>query len=128
MAAVQRVGSHAQFQALLARRPCARSAHFALHHVSAPDGTDPAAHALFAAHAVWLGALVPKRCARRAVRRNLIRRQIRALGAVALQEQTGAWLIRLRAGYSRAAFPSASSTALKSAVRAELQELLRTVP
>lgn len=105
----------------------ARTPHFALHRcaleVSARAGDKPAA-ALFEPPAVWLGAMVPKRWARRAVTRNAIKRQIYNVSASfeALLPQA-AYVVRLRSGFDRAAFPSASSAALKSAVRAELVQL-----
>lgn len=120
--------SRPQFQALLRRRPVATTRHFALHHLplpTGPDGSGTAQQALFSGHdGLWLDALVPKRWARRAVRRNLIRRQIHAVGAQVLAGSRDAWLLRLRAPWDRATYPSASSTALKRAVRSELLELL----
>jgi len=68
--------------------------------------------------------MTPKRWARRAATRNAIRRQIYAVGEVALTSASGARLVRLHAAFSPKAFPSASSTALKRAVRAELRQLL----
>lgn len=79
---------------------------------------------LFVAARLWFGAMVPKRWARRAVTRNLIKRQIYSLAAqdgAALP--AAAYLVRLRAGFDRAGFPSAASDALRAAVRAELQRL-----
>ncbi|MDA8454981.1 ribonuclease P protein component [Acidovorax sp. GBBC 3334] len=72
----------------------------------------------------WLGAMVPKRWARRAVTRNAIKRQIYAV-APAFGPQLGAaaHVVRLRAGFDRKQFPSAVSEALKQAVRAELLQL-----
>jgi ribonuclease P protein component len=74
----------------------------------------------------WLrfGQVVPKRHARRAVTRNLIRRQARA----AFEQHgrsldAGDWFLRLKAPFSIAQFPSAASAALKTAVRAELERL-----
>lgn len=118
-----------------------RTAHFALHRLAldasstamasqaatvAPTGPGSLPHtqgpqALFVVPGVWLGAMVPKRWARRAVTRNAIRRQIHAVGE-SLQPPLAAdaHLVRLRAGFARSQFPSASSTALKAAVRAEL--------
>lgn len=117
-----------QFQALLRRRPVATTRHFALHHLSlhaVPGAPDTGSQALFSDHdGLWLDALVPKRWARRAVRRNLIRRQMHAVGAQLLAHSTDAWLLRLRAPWDRAAYPSASSLPLKRAVRGELLELL----
>jgi ribonuclease P protein component len=71
---------------------------------------------------VWLGAMVPKRWAKRAVTRNLVKRQIYTLGALA-QLAHAAHVVRLRAGFDRKAFVSASSDVLKQAVRRELQQL-----
>lgn len=80
---------------------------------------------LFAVARLWFGAMVPKRWARRAVTRNLIKRQIYTL--FAQQENalpTAAYLVRLRSGFDRADFQSAASAALRAAVRTELQHLL----
>ncbi len=126
--AVQHLRTRAQFQALLAHRPVARTAHFALHRLPVPAAGTPEA-ALFGAPAqAWLGAMVPKRWARRAVTRNAIRRQIYAVGADRLAALPGARLVRQHAVFSLAQFPSATSTALKGAVRAELLELLAREP
>lgn len=73
----------------------------------------------------WLGCLVPKRQARRAVTRNLMKRQARAAFArhqAALPR--GLWLLRLRQPFPVDQFPSAASEALARAVRAELDRLL----
>jgi ribonuclease P protein component len=75
--------------------------------------------------AVWLGAVVPKRHARRAVTRTLLKRQIRS--AVAGHQSAlaaGLWVVRLRAPFDRAQFVSAASDALRQAARSELQQLL----
>lgn len=105
----------------------ARTPHFALHRcaleVPARAGDKPVA-ALFEPAATWLGAMVPKRWARRAVTRNAIKRQIYNVSAgFDANLPQAAYVVRLRAGFDRAAFPSASSSALKSAVRAELIQL-----
>ncbi len=74
----------------------------------------------------WVGCVVPKRHARRAVTRNLLKRQIRAaLGRHAAALQPGLWLVRLRSPFVKTAFPSAASAALSSAAREELDRLLR---
>jgi len=71
----------------------------------------------------WLGCVVPKRHARRAVTRTLLKRQIRSAAAdTALPP--GLWVIRLRAGFDRVAFPSAASETLRRAARGELDALL----
>ena len=77
---------------------------------------------------IWLGAVVPKRHARQAVTRTLLKRQIRTLvvgHAEALAR--GLWVIRLRAPFDKSAFPSAASDALKCAARDELEQLLVAV-
>ena len=75
----------------------------------------------------WLGCVVPKRHARRAVTRTLLKRQIRSAAAEA-RLAPGLWVIRLRAGFDRAAFPSAASNALQTAARGELNLLLAKAP
>jgi ribonuclease P protein component len=76
----------------------------------------------------WLGAVVPKRHARRAVTRTLIKRQIRSAArrveAAANGLEPGLWVVRLRAPFDRGAFPSAASGALRSAARVEIDALL----
>lgn len=75
--------------------------------------------------AQWLGCMVPKRQARRAVTRNLVKRQMReSFRRHALSLPTGLWLLRLHAGFAKADFPSARSPALAEAVRSELDRLL----
>lgn len=69
-----------------------------------------------------LGAVVPKRHARRAVTRTLLKRQIRAAAArsVATGGPAGMWIVRLRAPFDRTRFVAAASDALRRAARAEL--------
>ncbi|MGJ7519157.1 ribonuclease P protein component [Variovorax sp. LT1P1] len=121
---MQRLQTRAQFQAVLAGATVARTAHFALHRcaLDAPAGAAP----LFSdADAVWIGAMVPKRWARRAVTRNAIKRQIYTVSALAdTSLPTAAHVVRLRAGFDRTQFVSATSDKLKAAVRTELQQLL----
>lgn len=73
----------------------------------------------------WLGCMVPKRHARRAVTRNLIKRQMRA--GFARHEQKlapGLWLLRQHAGFAVSDYPSARSEALAQAARLEIERLL----
>lgn len=70
--------------------------------------------------------MVPKRHARRAVTRNLLKRQIRA----AMQRHwqalaPGLWLVRLRAPFAATQYPSAASCALRVAAAGELEVLLQ---
>lgn len=135
---MQRLKTRAQFQAAMAGGTVARTAHFALHRLV--FDTKPAAHLslanaknakpLFDAPDVWLGAMAPKRWARRAVTRNAIKRQIYTVAA-ALDPPllVAAHVVRLRTAFDRKQFVSASSDALKAAVRDELLQLFaRAVP
>jgi ribonuclease P protein component len=121
---MQRLKTRAQFQAVLAGATVARTAHFALHRcaLDVSSGAAP----LFATRDVWLGAMVPKRWARRAVTRNAIKRQIYNVSALAPEASLpqAAHVVRLRSGFDRKEFVSATSDKLKAAVRAELQQLL----
>jgi ribonuclease P protein component len=77
------------------------------------------------AASVWIGLVVPKRHAKRSVTRTLMKRQIRvAFENVREQMRPGMWVVRLRAPFPKADFPSASSTVLKDLVRRELTSLV----
>jgi ribonuclease P protein component len=116
---VQRLATRAQFQAVLGGKIIARTPHFALHQLA--DGVNP----LFPVTDVWIGAMVPKRWAKRAVTRNAIRRQVYTLSGERHQTfAPTAHLVRLRSAFNKTFFVSGSSAALKQAVRAELNELL----
>jgi len=132
--------STADFERVLGVRPWARSAHFAVHHlaqrpVNAPNtvpadrlstGDTPLQGApVDDSPSLWLGTVVPKRHARRAVTRSLLKRQMRAAmdrHAPALPH--GMWVLRLRTPFDKARFASAASDALRRAAREELDHLL----
>ena len=74
----------------------------------------------------WLGTVVPKRHARRAVTRNLLKRQMRA----AVQDEAdrlppGLWVVRLKAPFDKQQFPSAASGPLRALARSELAALFQ---
>lgn len=72
--------------------------------------------------------MVPKRWAKRAVTRNAIKRQIYSVSAdFGTVLDTAAYVIRLRSAFDRVCFISATSEALKSAVRLELQQLFASL-
>lgn len=72
----------------------------------------------------WLGAVIPKRHARRSVTRNLLRRQIRSVMNDRLDTlPPGLWLVRLRTPFAKVDFVSAASELLRRAARDELQQL-----
>jgi ribonuclease P protein component len=122
---LQRLKNRPQFQAVLAGLTLSRTPHFALHclvlDAPTPLTTKPP---LFGARDVWLGAMVPKRWAKRAVTRNAIKRQIYAVsqGFEPVLQQA-AHVVRLRSGFDKTRYVSATSDALKVAVREELQQL-----
>jgi len=119
---LQRLKTRPQFQAVLAGKTLVRTQHFALHSCALEPV--PPMGALFSHPAVWMGAMVPKRWAKRAVTRNTIKRQIYNVSAVfATSLPQRAHVVRLRCAFDRIQFPSASSDALRTAVRAELFQL-----
>ena len=121
---MQRLKTRAQFQAAMTGGTVARTAHFALHRLALDMPTSPARPALFAVPGVWLGVVLPKRWARRAVTRNAIKRQIYAVGALfETRLAQAAHVVRLRSAFDRQQFVSARSEPLRQAVRAELVQL-----
>ena len=143
-----RLVESAEFQRVLRQRSHAATSHFAMHHAAAA----PAAPALSRAELSttrcvtsevpvddssaggreparrWLGVVVPKRHARRAVTRSLLKRQIYAAAdrhRGGLGE--GVWIVRLRAPFDRAQFASAASAALKVSARNELESLFASI-
>ena len=79
---------------------------------------------LFAVSDVWIGAMAPKRWAKRAVTRNAIKRQIYNVSTCYESAlPVAAHVVRLRAGFDKNTFVSATSEALKIAVRQELHQL-----
>ena len=77
-----------------------------------------------------IGALVPKRWAKRAVTRNAIKRQIYSVSTdVESVLPVAVYVVRLRSVFDRKQFVSATSAALQTAVRRELQQLFgRALP
>ena len=72
----------------------------------------------------WLGLVVPKRHAKRAVTRNLIKRQIRAaMASEGERLAAGLWVVRLRVPFDKREFASPASEALRDTARAEIHEL-----
>ncbi|MDE2418268.1 MAG: ribonuclease P protein component [Burkholderiales bacterium] len=127
-----RLKTRPQFQAVLAGKTLARTQHFVL-QVAVPrlvegDAQQVNTENLFPSEGVGLGAMVPKRWAKRAVTRNTIKRQIYTVSAEFESTLSPvAHLVRLRSAFDRTWFVSATSDALKTAVRAELQSLFLAV-
>lgn len=131
--AVQRLKTRSQFQSVLGGDKVGATAHFVLHRCAVTHDRASLVGAPLSLEArsgplpkddLGLGAMVPKRWARRAVTRNAIRRQIYDVGSQFESAlPMGAHVVRLRASFDRSTFPSATSKALKSAVREELMKL-----
>lgn len=121
----RRLKTREQFQAVLACVPFARTEHFVMHRMVMETSGAPAVSAMpFPVGGLWLGAMVPKRWARRAVTRNLIKRQIYSIAAQhAPALPMAAYLVRLRSGFDRQKFRSAASDALRTTVRGEVEQL-----
>ena len=141
---LERLVHKADFERLLSTRSLMRSTHFVLHHVSGgPSPTPPRKKSTATGDlsttparlvqptvdnlpaGLWIGCVVPKRHARRAVTRSLLKRQIRASFVRHADKLPGGmWLLRLRAGFATTEFVSARSAALAEAARLELDGLL----
>ena len=130
---MQRLKTRAQFQAVLAGTVIAKTPHFALHR-NRLDARSPGLQTakpvesdrLFRQQDIWIGAMVPKRWAKRAVTRNAIKRQIYAVSADFSQTYPqAAFVVRLRSSFPRTEFVSAVSDQLRQAVRHEIQTLMQ---
>jgi ribonuclease P protein component len=133
---VQRLKTRAQFEAAMAGGTISRTPHFVLHRCSldaqskptGPESKDRRQALFVVPDEPWVGAVIPKRWAKRAVTRNGIRRQIYSV-STAFEERlpVAALVVRLRMDFARKDFPSAWSDALKAAVRGELMQLFEKV-
>ena len=133
------------FTQVLNASPRARTAHFVVHHLprrpSAGKKVVPAPGAADLSTAttpelslpvdespvtgLWLGLVVPKRHAKRAVTRTLLKRRIRAaVATTAASLAPGLWVVRLRTPFERSEFISAASDRLASAASDELALLM----
>ncbi len=133
------------FTQVLNAPPRARTAHFVVHHLPRRPSAGgkvvlaPGAANLSTATTpvlslpvdelpgtgLWLGLVVPKRHARRAVTRTLLKRRIRAaVATTAAALAPGLWVVRLRTPFDRREFISAASERLASAASDELAMLM----
>jgi ribonuclease P protein component len=131
---VQRLKNRAQFDAAMAGGTVSRTPHFVLHRapLDATSSTGPESdgrQVLFVLQTEpWIGAVIPKRWAKRAVTRNGIKRQVYNVSASFEQRlPVAAHVVRLRMDFARKDFPSAWSDPLKAAVRGELLQLFERV-
>jgi len=73
----------------------------------------------------WLGLVVPKRLARRAVTRHLVKRQMReAMRRHADRLGPGLWVLRLQRAFDARRCAAAAPPALRHELRVELDALL----
>lgn len=113
---MHKITQRADFDEVMGAGVAANTAHFALHQRSAADLSR-------------IGAVVPKRLAKRAVTRNTIKRQIYSLAAQCLPLANAAdRVVRLRREFDRRVYTSATSKALRVAVREELMQLFANAP
>mgnify|MGYP006270797135 CR=1 FL=1 len=126
---MERLKQWSEFQAVMSAGTVARTPHFVLHQwqqstkASTGSGFEETP-TLFVDGVLKMGALTPKRWAKRAVTRNLIRRQIHSVSHEFRKNLAPtAYVVRLRAPFSAQKFVSASSDLLKQAVREELKQL-----
>ncbi|MBL0729059.1 ribonuclease P protein component [Piscinibacter sp. HJYY11] len=133
----------ADFERVLGTPAHARSPHFAVHYLrSGPSSARKPGRAMVdpklstgqapevgkpvdeSPAGCWLGAVVPKRHARRSVTRNLLKRQIREAAGAEPRLQAGLWVVRLRSPFDRERFTSAASEALRDEAGRELSRLM----
>jgi ribonuclease P protein component len=145
-----RLVASVDFERVLGLRSRAATAHFAVHHLAALPSARPGPRRSPAPGKLstievdasaqpvedfpaevslpvqsWVGVVVPKRHARRAVTRSLIKRQIYAAAERhRARLAPGLWIVRLRSPFDRTRFTSAASPALRCSARAELDDLL----
>ena len=130
---MQRLKTRPQFQAVLAGTIVAKTPHFVLHRnvlaakaVPNRSGKQVDAPVLFREQDMWIGAMVPKLWAKRAVTRNAIKRQIYTVSAeFSHLYPQAAFVVRLRSSFSRTEFVSAVSGLLKQAIQTEVQALMQ---
>jgi ribonuclease P protein component len=148
-----RITRAVDFERVLKTSSQARSPHFAVHHLASTpslpkkptsklastqlstsnaavselpvDDTSAGQPGKALNQGVWLGMVVPKRHAKRAVTRTLLKRQIRAVMELQQPAPPGLWVVRLRAPFDRAVYVSAASKALSAVAREELTRVLK---
>jgi ribonuclease P protein component len=118
------------FERVLGTLSCARSVHFSVHFLACLPSQKKTFYFAQEISKIWLGVVVPKRYAKRAVTRNLVKRQVREAvicrsslsGVQGLKK--GLWVLRLKAPFNLEVYPCASSVALRRCVAEELDVLL----
>lgn len=122
-----------QFDDVLHFRKKVSFEHFALHFklfdlsTEREDNKKPDVHNLVT-EGLYLGMIIPKRWAKSAARRSLIKRQCRAQFMLFSHVLPyGNYVVRLKYGFDASLWSSASSNALKVKIREELQHLFSQI-
>lgn len=153
---VGRMRVSADFERVLAQPAVVANRHFALHglasepcirvnHQAEPtqpdlltvqcpgdsaavDNSSAPGHPGAPPRCVWLGIVVPKRYARRAVTRSMLKRQIRSgVERFADGLPLGMWVFRLRSSYDPQRFVAAAPGEMRLTVRSEVTQLLQAL-
>ncbi len=140
--------TRAQFEAALKSQVVARTEHFVLHRlrtaprvgmgehspIHVPSATRQGQSPEDRPAMIWpsgsaFGVLVPKRWAARAVTRNMIKRQARAIAQESLvrQQEEAVFLLRLRRAWPAQQFTAATSSAWASEVRQQLLQIFSSI-
>jgi len=114
---MEKITQRKDFDAVMSAGVMANTVHFALH-----------ANTNTAVTSFRIGAVVPKRWAKRAVTRNSIKRQIYNMAQSHQHIRSNLdVVIRLRKAFATSEYISATSAKLRSTVRFELAQLLKVV-
>lgn len=153
---VGRMRASADFERVLAQPAVVANRHFALHALAseprarvnphaepakvdlltepyrgnpiAVDNAQTPGHQAVPPRCIWLGIVVPKRYARRAVTRSMLKRQMRSgIERFAASLPLGMWVFRLRSSYDPQRYVAAAPSELRLTVRSEVIQLLQAL-
>lgn len=97
-------------------------------HPAAVDNASAPGHQAVPPRCIWLGIVVPKRYARRAVTRSMLKRQMRSgVERFADSLPLGMWVFRLRSSYDPQRYVAAAPSELRLTVRSEVTQLLQAL-
>lgn len=125
------LSSKEQFDCVFKEGAQIKSSYFVLHYYIEPLSTKVShKHDAFVDKVIFeqskLGFVIPKRFAKRAVTRNLIKRQCKAHFVFYSQSlPLGFWILRLKKPLDRIQWRSGSSSVLKEFIAFELEVLLK---
>jgi ribonuclease P protein component len=118
---VLKLANQAQFEQVMASELLVRSPHFVVH--MAKIGNDASEN-----NANFIGLIVPKKWAKKAVARNAIKRQvIETWRQWVCDKPAMAYVVRLKSSWKINQFKSAVSNQFKESLRLELSHLFATI-